>query len=195
VVDAEDLLLVDDVLERGVEAARALQVEAEGLLDDQPGALDESFAPQHRHHVLHGGRRHREVEQPPYVAGHALLRRADGGRQVGAVVAVGGTEGDAGDQVVGDGVVEVVDALGEPLAHLLAELLVAAGGVPAGTDDGVLVGQQAPRGERVEAGEELACGEVARGTEEDQDVRWQVGHAPIEATRGKPAPHLHGWAT
>ena len=44
VVDAEDLVLVDDVLEGGVELRELLQVEAEGLLDDQPGPVGEPLA-------------------------------------------------------------------------------------------------------------------------------------------------------
>ena len=41
VVDPEDLLLVEDLVQRGVQRPRAGQVGAERLLHDDPGALDQ----------------------------------------------------------------------------------------------------------------------------------------------------------
>ena len=44
VVDAEDLRLVEDVMQGALQLARGVQVTAERLLDDQPRALDQSLA-------------------------------------------------------------------------------------------------------------------------------------------------------
>ena len=196
VVDAEDLVLLDDVLECGVQVARGRQVQAERLLHDQTGPVREPLLAEHRDHRLHRARGDGEVEQPPDLGGvgrHRLLGLADGLGQVGAVLGVGGLEAQPREQVVGEVAVEVVDAVVEGRADPLAELLVGAGGVPPGADDGVLLGQPTSGREVVEPGEQLAGGQVAGRAEEDQDVRGQgraggVAH-DLEAARRRPCGH------
>ena len=175
VVDAEDLLLLEDLVHVPVELLEGLQVEAEGLLDHQAGPLGQPLAPEHADHPGHRGRRHRQVDEAAHVVTEALLDLPHPGREVRAVVGVGGLERHPVEQVARDVLVEVVDRLAQPLAHLVAEVVVRARRVPPAADDGVVLGQSAGRGEPVEPREQLARREVAAGTEQQEDAGRQGG--------------------
>ena len=135
VVDAEDLLLLEDLVHVPVELLEGLQVEAEGLLDHQAGPLGQPLAPEHADHPGHRGRRHRQVDDAAHVVPEALLDLPHPGREVRAVVGVGGPERHPVEQDARDVLVEVVDRLAQPLAHLVAEVVVRAGRVPPAADD------------------------------------------------------------
>ncbi len=78
VVDAEDLLLLEDLVQLGVERLGAREVGAEGLLHDDPAALDELGLLQ----LVHDGERrlgrHGQVVQPPRVGPEDRLGLVDG---------------------------------------------------------------------------------------------------------------------
>ena len=122
--------------------------------------------------IAEGG--HGQVHEPAYVALELLLGLADRLGQVGPVVGVRDHEPDSGQDVVGDTVVEFVQAVLEGLAHLGTEVLIGAGAVASGADDGVLLRESAGSRQAVETGEQLALGQVAGGTEEYEDVRAEV---------------------
>jgi hypothetical protein len=177
VVDAEDLVLTDDPVQRRFELACCLQVGPERLLHDEAATVGETLSAQHGDHRLHGVGRHRQVQEATDLTREMLLCPLYRGSQICTVVSGRGTEGDPADQVVSHLVVEIVDALDQPVAHLLPELVVASGRVPTRPDDRV-VGRQSPRcSQPVQAGEQLALGQIARRSEEDEHL-WSgtLGH-------------------
>ena len=117
-----------------------------------------------------------EVEQAAYVGQQAprlrqepVLRSAHRLGQGPPVVGGRRDEADLAEQPVGDGLVELADELRERGAHLVTELVVAPR-ASGGHCRSRQVARQPPRhGETVEAGEELAGGEVAGRAEEDED--------------------------
>ena len=156
-------------------SSKDCEVEAERLLDHQAGPLGQPLAPEHADHPGHRGRWHRQVDDAAHVVTEALLDLPHPSREVRAVVGVGGLERHPVEQVARDVLVEVVDRLAQPLAHLVAEVVVRAGRVPPAADDGVVLGQSAGRGEPVEPREQLARREVAAGAEQQEDAGRQRG--------------------
>ena len=73
VVDPEDLLLVEHLVQLGVERDRGGVVGAERLLHDDPAALDEVGLGDGAHRGERGLRRHREVVQPLVDVARQLL--------------------------------------------------------------------------------------------------------------------------
>ena len=63
VVDAEDLLLVEDREQLVVELPRGLEVVPEGLLDDDPRSVRQVFLCERPDTLLERRRRHRQVDQ------------------------------------------------------------------------------------------------------------------------------------
>jgi hypothetical protein len=79
-------------------------------------------------------------------------------------------KGQAAQQVFEHLGVDVVDRLLKAAANLLAKLVVGTGGVPTRPDERVVLGEPRRRSQPVEAGKELALGQVSGGTEENEDV-------------------------
>ena len=191
VVDPVDLLLVEDLGQLAVQRARARQVGAERLLDDDAGpAALRAAAPAVAGSRQAGPvelvddlrverRRHREVEEP-------IARRA--------AVAVDPVEPlrelDVGGRIV-EVTAVVLDALRErlpdrllrrPVAAVLVDALEQVGAelvvgqvAPREADDGELRRQEAAEQPVVERGSELALGEVAGRSADDHRAR--LGHA------------------
>ena len=84
VVDAEDLLLGEGRMERGVELPRAAEVGAERLLHDDARTLGEARLAERAHHLVGGARRDTEVVQPAGLAAELLLGFGDRSGQRGA---------------------------------------------------------------------------------------------------------------
>ena len=80
VVDAEDLLLIEHLVQHAVESHRTVEVDAERLLHDHPGALDHARLVEHAHGLLARPRGHSEVVQPAHVAVELRLRAFHGSR-------------------------------------------------------------------------------------------------------------------
>ena len=84
VVDAEDLVLVEHLVELRVERLRAGQVGAERLLHDDASPVDELGIAQRVHDVERGLRRHAQVVQPARLSAElGLVRRGGLGQRLG----------------------------------------------------------------------------------------------------------------
>ena len=168
-VDAVDLLLGEDLVQPRIERDGALQVGAEGLLHDDARALDQAGRTQQAHRRQRRARGHAQVVQPAALGAQVLLggldRRAQRlrpGRQRHIV--------EAGGEVL-------PVRLGHPPAGELVER--AARLPPEGLDidvverhaDDAAAGNEAGRGQVVQAGQQLAPGQVAGGAEQDDDLR------------------------
>ena len=77
VVDAEDLLLGEGRMERGVERLRAAEVGAERFLDDDPRALGEARLAERVHDIVGRARRDAQVVQPAGLAAELVLGIGD----------------------------------------------------------------------------------------------------------------------
>ena len=81
VVDAEDLLLVEDLVDLPVQLAGALEVGPERLLHDHPGPLGEAGLAEGLDHVGGRVRRHAQVVEAPGLARQLALLVPYGRRQ------------------------------------------------------------------------------------------------------------------
>ena len=77
VVNAEDLILAEDLVQVGVELFRALQVDPERLLHDDARAVDEASLGQRPDRRQCGLRRHAEIMQALRLRSKLRLRRLD----------------------------------------------------------------------------------------------------------------------
>ena len=178
VIDAVDLPLVHDLLQRAVERDRRVEVAAERLLDHEPPPAlvlaREAGLPELARDLAEERRRRRQVEE--VVA-------------AGAVPLVGPGERGA-EPLVGRRVVRVAlrvdDPSGDPLPQRRVEVLrrerlqVAAQAFPERVvaelgareaDDGHAIGEQAGAREVVEGRRELAAREIARRAEDHEHAR------------------------
>ena len=176
VVDAEDLVLAEDLMDELGERARRLAIVAEGLLDDDPrpaGPPTEAMSSDRLHDGLVRAGRGCQVEEPVRVRPElgVQLVEAAGELVVPALVRRRDEE-----HMVGEALPHLlVDRLrAAVLAHrpvqLLAELVVGER-LPRGADDREAAGEQALKREVVEGGHELALHEIARATEDDDRRR------------------------
>ena len=178
VVDAEDLRLVEQAAEEAVELLGAVEVVAEGLLEDQARALDvreaaavvELFGDE-----LHRRRGGREVEDARRrlarlgVEGVEVLAQAAEGRGVGEV-------GPAVFEVGGEDLPGPVLGLPLPaeLVHPVARVLEVDGRVlllDVEGDDLERLGERLVQPEVVEGRHQLAPGQVAAAAEDDESRR------------------------
>ena len=173
VVDAEDLILVEVLVQHVVEGDRAGQVGPEGLLHDDPRPLDQLGVGQHLDHVAVRCGRDAEIVQPARLTADGVLGLAHGlGQRLGP-----GRSRAEGQPSLEVGPLQQRDlargVLVAGVAGQVAEVLVAqvAGGAP---DDPVL-GHHPGHGEVEQPGQQLACRQVARGAEEDDDMRLDLG--------------------
>jgi hypothetical protein len=193
VVDPVDLLLVEVTVDLVVQAARALPVRPERLLDDhaRPALPLVAAAADLLDEGADRARWNREVEDP--VPGrpallvelrqqcHQLVLAAVGG-EVGADVA------HAGREPLPDLLVDLVaPVLPDRVLHPCPELRVRLGSA-GDADDGDLVGQQVAHRERVDRREELPLGQVTRRAEDDHGAR--VGRPRDAEPFGERVPAL-----
>ena len=192
VVDAEDLRLVEDRVERLVELLGRGEVGAERLLGDDPPAVGATGRQLRRAEQFDdrwgGDRWDGEMEQPPRVPADGLLRGSDRVHQRLRVVRVGGTEREQlleGVPCLALGLDQ--PELGDRVLGVLAELLVGRRTVRRrGADDAVLLRQQPGVGEVEQAGQQLALGEIARRPEDHDDVVVGDGNAVLCGHRVPP---------
>ena len=183
VVDPEDLLLVEDLVQLGVERDGRGVVGAERLLHDDPAAHDQAGLEDGAHRGERGLRRHRQVVQPLVdVTGQQLLGPGDGlaqgerpGRERHEVEALG--------ELVPVGVAHLAGAvLADGDQGQVAERV---GGhlVEGGPHDAQVLDE--PGLEQVQqAGDQLALGEVPGGAEQDEGGGRGHGGKPV-ATQGR----------
>ena len=166
VVDPEDLLLIEYLVQLAVQPPGRGQVGAERLLHDDPAAVDETRVLEHVHHRQGGLRRDAQVVQPTKLLG-AELGLGVGDRRTQC-------RGPAGSG-------RPVQSLGElrPALGVGSLAAVRRDRLPGELDEGVAVVliergahdlhllQQAGLEQVQQPGEQLALGEVASGTEED----------------------------
>ena len=164
VVDAEDLVLVEDGVHGVVQFLGALQVGAERLLHDDARPFDQVGFAENGEHGTGRRRRDAQVVEAPDLAS------ADVGFRLGHSLGQAGRTGLGRDEtqlLLEAGPLEQRDFAGGVLVAgvpgQVPELLVAqlAGG---GADDPVL-GHQARHGEVEQSGQQLACRQVASGSE------------------------------
>ena len=171
VVDAEDLLLLEDLVHGVVELARRLEVGAERLLHDHTRALGQAGLAERPDDRAGRGRRHRQVEQPARLAPDRLLRARHARRErVGLRRHVREPLAERLPVLVGDlHTAELV----ERAAHVRAELLVVelAQRRP---DDAVVLWHQPHLLEVEQTREQLAASEVARRAEQHEHVRLRL---------------------
>ena len=147
-----------------VELPGRRQVAAEGLLDDQARVLGQAGLAQALDHRLEQRGRHREVVRRALGALERLLQRVEG---LGLVV-VAADVADRLLQLVERGaVVDAAAFLLDRVAHALVHLVV---GLRAAGDADHTRHQLAALGHRVQRGEDLLVGEVAREAEQHEGV-------------------------
>ena len=172
VVDAEDLRLVEDLVQLLVQVACRGQVGTERLLDDDAGARREIHSADHRDHGLERRRRDRQVEQAAGRAADLLLRLLDRAGQRAGLVRIRAAE----RKVRGEGVPGLALRLAgaelfRRLPRVLPELLGTQGELRGGrADDPVLLRHQPGRGEVEESRQQLALSQVTGGPEQHDDV-------------------------
>ncbi len=180
VIDAVDLALVENLGDRRVERAGALEIVAEGLFDDHPRpdrfvlVVDEAGRGEMPDDDREELRRHREVEEtiPRQVplALHLLDLRLERLERLELVRVAGVVVERADERVLGrDLLAAVVHRLGQHLAHPLPVGLVAHRRARE-ADHRIAIGQVTGLLEAVERGDELAFGEISGGAEDhDRD--------------------------
>ena len=187
VVDPEDLVLVEDLVELGVQLLCALQVGPERLLHDDPAPLDQSGLLElvdHRERCLGG---HREVVEALELTEALALGLLDGAAQTLGAGLAGRPVEELGELPPPLGVAVVAAELDDRLVCELEERLAVVL-VEGGADDPE-VAHQARLEEVEHAGQELAARQVAGRTEED-DGRGLERHAtslPLSARKEKKA--------
>ena len=170
VVDPEDLLLVEHLVQRGVERPRRRQVGAEGLFHDDPAALDQLGLVEQPHHRQGRLGRHAEVVQPSRLTVQLPLGLLDGRPQrrraaTAGHVAQHGREGVP--LLLGQGpVTELADGLAregdEPVAVVLLQRRA----------DDPPRREQAGLEEVQQTRQQLAPRQVTGGAEHDDHVRF-----------------------
>ena len=167
VVDAERPVLGEGLRDRVVDLDVGGEVVADRLLDhDAVGRAGQAHRLQVRADGAEDGRARGEIEHH-LVRAAAFEMRAQP-LEVVPRVRVHADIGDArGEAVEGRLVEAVADALGDPAAHGLAEVLVRPVR-PRGADDALPVRQEALRVEVVEAREQHPAREIAGRAEEDE---------------------------
>jgi hypothetical protein len=189
VVDPEDLLLGEGLVQGGIELLRAGEVGPEWLLHDDPGPVDEARIAEQPHHRQGGGRWDAQVVEPAALAAHGPLGL---GNRPCQAVGPGGLADEAEPAferrplVVGDLVAR--DLLARPVGEVAEPLVVEI--VERGPHDSAL-GHQAGHRQVEQTGQELAAGQVARRTEEHDDVRPQRRHQPgVDVVRFRTDGHV-----
>jgi hypothetical protein len=180
VVDPEELRLVDQREELGVELPGRREVVPEGLLDDDPRTLREPRLGQPLDHRGKEERRDLEIEDREL---RALDRLGDAPvrRRVGEVAR---DVRETRRETLEDGVVDLLARRGDALACVLDELL----GRPVvhgDADDGDV--EEAALLQPVEGAEGHHAGEVAGDPEDDEHVTRLRAHA-----RARVPPRSHG---
>ena len=177
VVDAEDLVLAEDLVHGRVQGARRLEVGAERLLHDHARALGEARLAERVDDRPGGRGRHGEVVEPARLRPDGLLGLRHGvGQRVGPRGHVGEPLAERPPLVVAE--VEPAE-LPQRLAGEAPAELVLAQLVQRRADDAELLGQQPGLPEVEEPGDELAAREVARRAE-------QHDHMGIRARQSLP---------
>ena len=174
-VDAEDLFLVEDLMQLMVELHRAGQVGAEGLFHDEARALHQAGLAQQPHRGQRGARRHAQVVQASAFDAQALL----------------GTRDRRAQRRCTRGQRHIVQMAGEALPVRIGQLAVeelvqrAARDAAEGLDidvvqrhaDDAAAGDEAGRDQVVQAGQQLAPRQVAGGAEQQHHLRIAWAHA------------------
>ena len=180
VVDAKDRGLREDPVERGVQGSRARQVVPERLLDHDASALRAPGPGQTLDDRAEEARRNRQIVRRMLRAAERLAKGDERRRVRVVAVDVVQESGQPGER-------RLVHAaeLGEARARTLAKLI----GGPARLrhpDDGHR--QAAPADHALERGEDFLVGEIARGAEEHQRVRWGRGRAAARGSLDRRHP-------
>ncbi len=190
VVDAEDLRLVEHLVQARVQRPGALQVGAERLFHDDARALDQLGFAQHPHGRQGGARRHAQIVQPLRLAPQRrfglqhLVPQRLGSRRQGNVVE---PLGEGGPVRGGDFPrYEFVDGgAGEGAEGLRVE------GVQRHADDAA-IGNEAGAAEAEHPRQQLAARQVAGRAEQDDHLRMLGPHAGQHldhmALRGRRRP-------
>jgi len=201
VVDAQDLALVEVLVQHRVELARGREVAPERLLGHDPRPLGEAGLAEHVGHAGRRSRRHAEVMQTARLAAERAVGVRDRGLQP-AGVGLGHVR-----EPLREGAPGVVrDRHAGELVERLAREVPEAGVVDVverRADHPVVLRQQTRLREVEQARQELAASEVARRAEEHDDVRLRarrradggvaglvglLGHGSREGPRGPRGP-------
>ncbi len=170
-VDAEDLGLVEDLVHLGVELLGALEIRAERLLHDHPRPVSEARLAERVDHVDRGVGRHAQVVQAAGFSTQLAFGPCDGvgerrRSRAGGHIAQPGRE-LVERRVVVDLAAEVLACLPRQGAKGVIVQVLERGPHDPGVRDQTGLGQVET------AGQELSLREVARGAEQDDDVRLQ----------------------
>jgi hypothetical protein len=168
VVDPVDRLLLEHVVQGGVEPARRLDVVPEGLLHHQRAVIGNPGLAEHHRHVLHRAGRHRQVDEALALGTDLLLGVGDGLRQFAAVVGAGDDEAQPGGELVPVLVQLAPSMLFQRRVNPVTELLVGARRMTARADDPEVPRHQLLAVEVKETGEQLPCGEISGRPEDDE---------------------------
>ena len=170
VVDAEHLLLAEDLVHAGVEGLGTGQVGAEGLLHDDPGPLRQAGRPEGAHHGPCRGGGDAQVVEAARLAAEGGLQSGHLGRQS----LDAGTDGDIG-QATGEVVPLLVghsapgtEVIGCHFGELAPPLVVEL--VEGGADDPAF-GEKTLDGQVEQRRQQLALCQVTGGSEEHDEMR------------------------
>lgn len=123
---------------------------------------------EHRDHVLHRPRRHRQVHEPLFLGVDLGLGVDDRLRQVTPVVGARDDEAEPLGERIPVFVELTATVVLQGIVDVLAELVGGPGRVPARSDDPEVLRHEALAVEVEEPRKQLARGEIARRSEEDE---------------------------
>jgi len=184
VVDAEDPLLGEDAVDERVERPRAVQVDAERLLEHDPRAVRQPRLAERRDELAERAGRDGQVVQASWLVAEVLLTALDRFAQRRGLVGAERGEREPAREPLPR---VLVRAVADGVAGDRPEVVVRPA-APGGADDPVALRHQPRALEVEEPGQELAPGEVARRAVEDDRVVLGNRGAVCAGHRREPTP-------
>ena len=169
VVDAEDLVFIEDLVQPGIQRDRALEIGAERFLHDDARAINQARFSEQAHRRQRRIRRHAEIVEPAALAVEGFFGLDDGGLQ-----RFGAGRHRHVVQVVRKRIPVGLDHLagGEFGKRLARELAKAIGiQIIEGYADDAASRDESRAHEMKHAGQQSAAGKIAGGAHENHDLR------------------------